>query len=219
MANQNVCLCGDFNVVRYIEERRSVGSVFSQVGSANLNHFTEGVFLDDLPLQGRTYTWFREDGKSMSLIDQFLLSESWCLTWPNSFQLALSCCLSDHCPLELSIDEDNWGPRSLCMLKCWESFLGYNTFVRDRWSLFQLEGWGVYVLKEKFKLIKLALKEWHPRHSQNLPVRILSLKDKIAALDLKGELEVLLDGEVEELLGFLEELFSSSQINSSICWQ
>jgi len=54
----------------------------------------------------------------------------------------------------------------------------FSRFVRDRWHSFQVDGWGGYVLKEKFKLIKLALKDWHLRHSRNLPAKILSLKDK-----------------------------------------
>ena len=49
-------------------------------------------------------------------------------------------------------------------------------------------------MKEKLKLLKLALKEWHQRHSHNLLARIMSLKDKIEVIDLKGETEVLLDG-------------------------
>jgi len=53
----------------------------------------------------------------MAHIDRFLLSESWCLTWPNCVQLASSRCLSDHCPLKLSIDEENCGPRPLRLLK------------------------------------------------------------------------------------------------------
>jgi len=144
----------------------------------------------------------------MSRIDGFLLSERWCLTWPNYFQLAWSQGSSDHCLQQLS--------RLFRMLKCWENFSGYNMFVRKKWSSFQLEGWGGYALKEKFKLIKLALKEWHQRQSTNLPARILSLKDRITALGLKGEWAMLLDEEVEELHGFSEELFSLSWVNSSI---
>jgi len=68
-------------------------------------------------------------------------------------------------------------------------------------------------------LIKLALREWHQSHSQNLPTKIQSLKVKIEALNLKGESEVLIDEEVEDLHGFTEELFSLSRINTSICWQ
>lgn len=126
--------------------------------------------------------------------------------------------LINHCPLELSVDEENWSPKPLRMLKCWESFPGYDIFVRKKWQSFQVDGWGDYVLKEKFKLIKLALKEWHQHHSQNLPANISSLKDKISVFDLKGESDLLLDDEVEELHGLLEHLFSLTRINSSIRW-
>jgi len=105
------------------------------------------------------------------------------------------------------------------MLKCWADFPGYDAFVRETWSSLQVSGWGGYVLKEKLKLMKLALKDWHQRHSQNLPARILTLKDKIASLDLKGESTALSDGEIQELHGLSENLFSLSRINSSICWQ
>lgn len=74
-------------------------------------------------------------------------------------------------------------------------------------------------MKEKFKLLKLALKEWHQRHSQNLPAKIETIKNKVSFFDLKGESSVLLDEEVEELHVLYEELFSLSRINTSICWQ
>ncbi|MCI80691.1 cysteine-rich receptor-like protein kinase, partial [Trifolium medium] len=63
------------------------------------------------------------------------------------------------------------------MLKCWKDVPDYNLFVRDKWKSFQVDGWGEFVLKEKLKMIKVALKEWHSAHTQNLPSRIESLKD------------------------------------------
>jgi len=173
----------------------------------------------DLPLRGRRYTWYRGDGKSISRLNRFLLSERWCLTWPNCFQLASARGLSDHCLLQLCIDEENWGPRPVRMLKCWENFTGFNSFVREKWNSFQLEGWGGNALKEKLKLTKLSLKEWHKRHAKNIPSRISNLKDRISALEVKGENLVLLDGEIDELHDFSEELFSLSRVNASICWQ
>jgi len=56
-------------------------------------------------------------------------------------------------------DETNWGPKLFCMLKCWAEFLGYHDFVRNNWRLFEVEGWGGYVLKNKFKLVKGSLNE------------------------------------------------------------
>jgi len=78
--------------------------------------------------------------------------------------------------------------------------------------------WG-FVLKEKFKLIKLALKDWHQKHSQNLPAKILSLKDKITTFDLRGETEDLKEEEIEEYHELSDELFSVSRAHSSIFWQ
>ncbi|MCI48616.1 endonuclease/exonuclease/phosphatase family protein [Trifolium medium] len=61
------------------------------------------------------------------------------------------------------------------MLKCWKDIPGYNLVVKDKWKSLQVDGWGSYVLKEKLKMIKLALKDWHTNHTQNLPSRIESL--------------------------------------------
>ena len=186
LAGQNVCVCGDFNAIRSAEERRSVSSALHQAGIDSFDVFVVNNNLVDLPLRGRTYTWYRGDGRSLSRIDRFLLSENWCLSWPNCIQLAVSRGMSDHCPLVLSVDTKNWGPKPVRMFKCWADFPSYNSFVRDTWRSFQISGWGSFVLKEKLKLLQLALKEWHRHHSENLPARILSLKDKIASLDLKG---------------------------------
>jgi len=191
LSDQNVCVSGDFNAVRCLEERRGTSGVFNTAWSDTFNNFIEDSTLLDLPLRGRMFTWFRGDGRSMSRIDRFLLSENWCLQWSNCSQVAMSRGLSDHCPLVLASNDENWGPQPLRMLKCWETLPGYNNFVRNRWQSFQLEGWGGYILKEKLKLLKLALKEWHQTHLQNLPSRISLLKEEIAMLDLKGESNAL----------------------------
>jgi len=47
--------------------------------------------------------------------------------------------LSDHVPLVLHIDDANWGPRPLRMMKCWVDYHGYSEFVRDK--LNSLSGW------------------------------------------------------------------------------
>jgi hypothetical protein len=62
------------------------------------------------------------------------------------------------------------------MLKCWKDVSGYQQFVQNNWTTLQITGWGGFVLQEKFKMIKVALKEWHGAHAQNLPSRIDSLK-------------------------------------------
>jgi hypothetical protein len=117
---------------------------------------------------------------SMSRLDRFLLNDEWCLVWPNCIQVAQLRGLSDHCPLLLSVDEENWGPRPSRMLKCWQDFPVYKQFVIDQWNSFNVVGWGGFILKEKLKLIKLALKEWHINHSQNLSGKVDTLKLRLS---------------------------------------
>jgi endonuclease/exonuclease/phosphatase family metal-dependent hydrolase len=142
-ASQNICVCGDFNAVQCGSERQSVGNSNCQVGTAAFNYFIDSNLLIDLPLWGRNFTWYRGDGKSMSRIDRFLLSDNWCLTWPSCSQMASTRGLSDHCPLVLFVDERNWVPRPLRMLKCWESFPGYRILVEEKWRSFDVDSFMV----------------------------------------------------------------------------
>lgn len=111
------------------------------------NKFIEDCSLIDLPICGRMFTWYRGDGVSMSMLDRFLLSHRWCAVWPNCIQVACQRGLSDHVPLLLYVDETNWGPRPLRMLKCWTDFTGYEDFVRAQWATLNVTGWGGFVLR------------------------------------------------------------------------
>lgn len=64
---------------------------------------------------------------------------------------------------------------------------------------FNIEGWGAYVLKEKLKLIKESLKEWHQCHTQNVDGGCRMVKERMALLDIKGESSALEEDEVVEL--------------------
>jgi hypothetical protein len=99
------------------------------------------------------------------------------------------------------------------MLKCWRDIPGYQVFVRDRWRSLQVNGWGGFVMKEKLKMIKAALKDWHKAHAQNLPSRIDSKKVRLAALDLKGEEEDLSEAELAEFCGLTSDIHSLSRMH------
>jgi hypothetical protein len=98
------------------------------------------------------------------------------------------------------------------MLKCWRDVPGYSTFVKEKWQSLRVDGWGGFVLKEKLKQMKGALKEWHLTHSQNLLSRIDSLKVRLAGLDLKGEEDNLSEAELEDLHGVTTDIHSLSRL-------
>jgi exonuclease III len=119
LGRRRICVCGDFNVVKHVDERHS-----SRLGHMFLDHipfsrFIEDNSLVDLPLHRHKFTWSKWDGLSKSRVDRFMLSEEWCLDWHNCKQVARLRGLSNHYALVLSESEEDWGPRPSKMLKCW----------------------------------------------------------------------------------------------------
>ncbi|GAU43560.1 hypothetical protein TSUD_245250 [Trifolium subterraneum] len=129
LGRTRVCFCGDFNAVRSIEERRLGRGRPQPLDHLSFNSFIEDNNLIDLLLSGYCTHVARMRG------------------------------LSYHFPLILAANEEEWGPRPSRMLKCWKDFPGYNIFVKDKWNSYQVDGWGGFVLKEKFKMIKMTLKD------------------------------------------------------------
>ena len=68
-------------------------------------------------------------------------------------------------------------------------------------------------------MLKLALKEWHASHTQNLPAKIDSLKAWLSILDGKGEEVSLSQVEIEEMQDITSNIHSLSRVSTSICWQ
>ncbi|MCI65761.1 cysteine-rich receptor-like protein kinase, partial [Trifolium medium] len=65
----------------------------------------------DVPVLGKKFTWFSADGKSMSRLDRFLLSDGFITTQGISGQWIGDRDISDHCPVWLSAEFNNLGPK------------------------------------------------------------------------------------------------------------
>ena len=89
------CLVGDFNIIRYPSEMLGCES-FSPAVFA-FSDFIENYSLVDLPLEGASFTWFRDSGlPSMSRIDRTLVSIDWEEHFENVSQRVLPRVISDH---------------------------------------------------------------------------------------------------------------------------
>jgi len=150
----------------------------------------------------------------MSRIDRFLVSSKWCDSWPNCIQVAHQWGLSDHVPLVLNVDDANWGPRPLRLMKYWADYVGYAEFVCEKLNSFSLDGEGGHVVKMKLKMIKFCLKEWHQQHTKNIDGKILVAKNRLSSLDAKGD-----EAEVKETRELSVQLHSLSRVNTSMNWQ
>ncbi|XP_058741211.1 uncharacterized protein LOC131613570 [Vicia villosa] len=80
-------------------------------------------------------------------------------------------------------------------------------------------GWGMFVLKEKFKRIKECLKEWHKNHCQNLEDRIKEEKEKLNRLEIRGESIGLTEEELIARSEISSKFHNLSNLNCSLQWQ
>jgi len=116
----------------------------------------------------------------------------------------------------LYIDDVNWGPRPLRLMKCWAEYNGYAEFVRAKLLSFHQDGWGGHVLKMKLKMIKHSLKEWHQQHTKNIDSKISDLKNRLSSLDTKAEEIELQEEEIQELHDFSVNLDSLSRVHTNM---
>ncbi|MCI32253.1 endonuclease/exonuclease/phosphatase family protein, partial [Trifolium medium] len=56
LGTKRVCVCGDFNVVKHVDERRSSRGGHHSLDHIPFNRFIEDNTLIDLPLSGRKFT-------------------------------------------------------------------------------------------------------------------------------------------------------------------
>eukprot|EP00268_Persea_americana_P017811 TRINITY_DN18653_c1_g1_i1.p1 TRINITY_DN18653_c1_g1~~TRINITY_DN18653_c1_g1_i1.p1 ORF type:complete len:111 (+),score=3.32 TRINITY_DN18653_c1_g1_i1:84-416(+) len=67
--------------------------------------------LVDLQHKGAFFMWpNHQSNPAMSRLDRFLVTTDWLDVYPEVIQLALPKPASDHCPLLLYSDCENWGP-------------------------------------------------------------------------------------------------------------
>lgn len=81
-------VCGDFNAVRYISEKKNCMS--RTKGMKEFSDFIKDMKLVDLQLEKGTYTWFKGDQhEAASRIDRILISEDWDDKFQNLKQIPL----------------------------------------------------------------------------------------------------------------------------------
>lgn len=68
------------------------------------------------------------------------------------------------------------GPKAFHFNNCWLSHPGFKEVVEGCWSGVRVQGWKAYVIKEKLKLMKYALRRWNLEVLGNIDSK-LKIKD------------------------------------------
>ncbi|GKV28721.1 hypothetical protein SLEP1_g37737 [Rubroshorea leprosula] len=185
----------------------------------DFNCFIEEAELEDLPLVGRKYTWFRSDGTAMSRLDRFLMSTEFLLNFPDLIQKGLKRDISYHCPILLVNSGKDWGPKPFRSLDCWLDHKEFSTFVQEKWNSYNVEGREGFRLKEKLKWLKSDLKEWNKEVFGHIDKNLEIFRDEIKMIDDKGENGILLEVEIEQRRAFFQEFWEWSSRKDSLLFQ
>lgn len=103
------CVGGDFNEIKAISER--VGCQRMERGMKDFLEFCNDMELLDLLMMGRRFTWTNyQDHAIHSRLDRFLISQQ-VIEKFKVVQWGIHRPISDHCPIVLTNDERDWGPR------------------------------------------------------------------------------------------------------------
>ncbi|XP_023748817.1 uncharacterized protein LOC111897081 [Lactuca sativa] len=150
---------GDFNTVRNKEER--INSRFCHVFADDFNHFIYSNALTDLRMGGSKFTYFKpEDGGKLSKLDRFLVCDKFMDSFPGSAVTTLPRDLSDHCPIVMKTDCEDFGPRPFKFFNSWMYRTGFNEVVLRAWTKFRGYGYVDSFLATKLRLLKAEIKKW-----------------------------------------------------------
>lgn len=127
------CLTGDFNVVRYPNERTSCDYM-----TMAMTEFSKFIFQHnhlDFPLPGGSFTWSNnQDSPTLSRLDRFLVSSGWEEDlFSDSVQLLCHRLVLDHFPILLDCGGMRRGARSFKFENMWLNSEGFVEKVRNWW--------------------------------------------------------------------------------------
>ncbi|XP_058784613.1 uncharacterized protein LOC131659440 [Vicia villosa] len=159
--NEEWCLGGDFNEVTSSDERLGEGLNHNRKGMEEFRDFMVRMGVVDLPCVGGRFSWFKDNGKAMSRLDRFLLTNNLIDAWGVIDQRIGIRDVSDHAPIRLFCGEVDWGPKPFKFNNAWLKHGKFKEFICNEWATLKIEGRGDFMLFEKLKKLKNRILAWN----------------------------------------------------------
>nr|GFA85394.1 putative RNA-directed DNA polymerase, eukaryota [Tanacetum cinerariifolium] len=99
--------------------RGTMGSVFNVHGANAFNSFISNSGLNDIQLEGYSFTWAHPSATKMSKLDRFLMSNGLLSSFPHISAICLDRHLSDHRPILPEEVISDFGPTSFHFYHSW----------------------------------------------------------------------------------------------------
>lgn len=208
------CLGGDFNEILEINER--LGCIRMERGMHDFHNFINLMEVQDIPMLGRQFTWTNfQDNPIHSRLDKFFLSQEW-LSQFNLLQWGLPRSISDHCPILLTNNSVDWGPKPFKFINAWLSHPQCLKIIKDSWESSLHTGWAGFRIMNKLFDLQLKLKEWNESDFGNINTTIASLENQLHLLDILSEQRPLNSDELESRRKAKNDLCHYSKLGESL---
>ncbi|XP_058767333.1 uncharacterized protein LOC131641013 [Vicia villosa] len=129
--------------------------------------------------------------------------------------------ISDHCPIWLSIDHHDWGPRPFRVKDVWFDDGAFLSFAEKEWKRLDARGRSDFVLKEKLRLLKFRLSIWDREVFKRLDLDIDEGIDVINEVDslLESCKEVMIKEIVVKRSEAVSKLWQNLSLKDSLVMQ
>ncbi|XP_071700645.1 uncharacterized protein [Rutidosis leptorrhynchoides] len=191
-------LCGDFNEVRNQQERKNCEFIDRR---ANMfNDFIDKAGLWEIPLIGKKFTRFSDDGVKFSKLDRFLVTEKTIRLLGDLSVVALDRRISDHCPLLLRDKVMDFGPKPTRMFDHWLTKDGAEQAIKNSWEKPINSNRPNVKFRKKLKRVKEDLKNWYKGEFEVLEQEICKYKQEADSWERIAEARDLIEAERLEWL-------------------
>ncbi|KAJ0545596.1 putative RNA-directed DNA polymerase [Helianthus annuus] len=194
MINGHWIMLGDFNEVRFPEER--FNSQFDASAAMCFNSFISRGGFQEYNMGGMRFTFLAGDGSNLSKIDRVLVCNNFMDKWPNASLLALNRKITDHSPLILSTVNNSFGPSPFRLFNSWFTLDGFDEAVKRGLNKICDSRFKDEVVAVKLKAIKDELKIWRKNNKDEEERDLTEAQNKITQLDDLAETRLLSDSEI-----------------------
>ncbi|GJS32598.1 RNA-directed DNA polymerase, eukaryota [Tanacetum coccineum] len=180
--NGDCLVMGDFNEVRYMEERW--GSIFNVHGANAFNTFISSSGLTDVQLEGYSFTWTHPSAAKMSKLDRFLVSDGLLSSFLHISVICLDRHLLDHRPILLRELISDFGAIPFWFYHSWFGLSGFEQMVTNTWNSIVLDdNNGMIRFKKKLQMLKKEIRVWVTDFKRQQVGHINDLKSKLSDID------------------------------------
>lgn len=150
----------------------------------------------------------------MSKLDKILFCDQFMESFPGTSVTVLPRDLSDHSPIMMKTDCEDFGPRPFRFFNSWMYRKGFHEVVSRAWAEFRGFGCADSFLAAKLRFLKAEIKKWRDSNFDKENGELIECRSKIAQIDTNAELRPLLAHEIGNRSKYLSKIIEIEKVRA-----